>query len=311
MTDAPLVSVVVPVYNSPDLAALVARIDDAFRGRFERHEIVLVDDASPDGRIWPTLEQLACDHEHVTAVQLTRNFGQHSATLCGLAIARGDLVITMDDDLQHDAADIAALLEQSEHDIVIAQFSNKQHPFVRRLASRIKGRFDELVIGKPRGLQLSSFRLIRRPVVDGVLSLRTPRPFLPALLFHISSDVAGVPLTHGRRAAGRSGYTLRKLLRLFSDLLISNSSLLLRLAASGGLVLAIVSFGLAAAVVYRKVVHRIAVTGWTSLFAALMLIGGLILLTLGTVGEYLIRIIESSEARPAYYVRRKTKRAAV
>jgi dolichol-phosphate mannosyltransferase/undecaprenyl-phosphate 4-deoxy-4-formamido-L-arabinose transferase len=300
------VSIVIPVFDSPVLEELVDRIDAVFRGRPEDdYEIIFVDDHSPDPRVWPTLERLACERERVRAVQLTRNFGQQAATLCGLHEACGEVVLTMDDDLQHDPRDIPRLLTHAHCDIVIGQFERKRHSLFKRLTSRIKGLFDQILIGKPRGIQLSSFRLLNRTVVDGILSIRTPNPFLPALMFYVSKDVAGVPVSHGARQRGRSGYTLGKMVRVFSNLLINNSSLVLRLVGYVGISFAVVSFLLAALVVYRKIVYGVAVQGWASLFAALLLIGGLLLISLGVVGEYLVRIIESSEGRPTYFVRRR------
>lgn len=302
-----LVSVVIPVYCSPDLEALTSRIEEAWRGRTDGYEIIFVDDGSPDARTWASLERIARERPHVQAIQLSRNFGQHAATLCGFGEAKGDVIITMDDDLQHDPADIPLLLAESAHDIVIGQLIENKHSLPRRMASTAKSYFDRLILSKPKHVRLSSFRLLSRTVVDGMLSVRTPHPFLPALMFHVSNDVVGVPVQHSARAGGRSGYTLRKLVRLFSELVISNSSILLRFSAYLGLTFSVVSFALAVDVVYRKLVHRIAVQGWASLFAALLLIGGLLLFSVGVVGEYLIRIVESSEGRPMYYVRRRTR----
>ena len=302
-----LVSVVVPVYDSPSLEALAERIETALDEAGVVHEIIFVDDGSPDPRIWPALEKLRREHPRARALQLSRNFGQQAATLCGLREARGEVVITIDDDLQHDPRDIPALLAHSQHDIVIGQLGAKEHRLARRIASRVKQVFDRLIIGTPKGLQLSSFRLLSRTVVDGVLAMRTPHPFMPALMFYVSRDVVGVPVSHSRRAAGKSGYTFRRLLRLFGNLLINNSSMLLRLAAYTGMAMAVVSFSLAGLVTYEKLAHGIAVRGWTSLFAALMLIGGLLLVSVGIVGEYLIRIIETSEAKPTYFVRRRAE----
>jgi glycosyltransferase involved in cell wall biosynthesis len=307
MNDLPRVSVVIPVYGSPVLETLTQRIEEVLGQTGESFEIIFVDDGSPDAGTWPTLQRLTREHDRVRAIQLTRNFGQQAATLCGLREAQGEVVVTLDDDLQHDPRDILALLALRDHDIVIGQFQQKEHHFLRRAASRVKKVFDEIVIGKPKHLQLSSFRLLSRIIVDGILSMRTPHPFLPALMFHVTKDVVGVPISHSRRAAGRSGYTLRKLLRLFSYLVINNSSILLRTAAYAGLIFALVSFSLAAGVIYRKLVHGIAVQGWTSLFAAGMLMGGLMLVSIGIVGEYLIRIIETSESRPTYFVRRRSE----
>lgn len=302
------VSVVIPVFNAPDLDTLVDRIERAFANGPHTFEIILVDDASSEPHVWPAIERVAGERPSVRGVQLSRNFGQQAATVCGLSEARGQVVITMDDDLQHDPADIPALLAHAHRDIVIGQFERKEHHLFRRIASSVKARFDEIVIGKPRGLRLTSFRLISRTVVDGVLAIRTPNPFLPALMFHISKDVAGVTVRHGPRAAGRSGYTLRKLFRVFSNLVINNSSILLRTVAWSGMMFAVGSITLAAIVVYRKLVSGVAVQGWASLFSAVMLMGGLILISIGIVGEYLIRIIESSEARPTYFVRRRVPR---
>jgi glycosyltransferase involved in cell wall biosynthesis len=300
------VSIVIPIYDSPVLEELADRIDAVFRDRPEdEYEIVFVDDRSPDLGIWPTLERLARERPRMRAVQLTRNFGQQAATICGLREACGDVVVTMDDDLQHDPQDIPRLLAHADRDIVIGQFERKRHSLFRRITSRVKGFFDQILIGKPGGIQLSSFRLLGRTVVDGVLSIRTPHPFLPALMFHVSKDVVGVVVGHGARQRGRSGYTFRKLIRLFSNLLINNSSLVLRLVGTVGIFFAGVSFLLVLFVVYRKLAHSVAVQGWTSLFAALLLIGGLLLVSLGVVGEYLLRIIESSEHRPTYLVRRR------
>src|SRR4051794_34185978 len=264
LTGSLAISVVVPVYNSPALEALTDGIDRVLSPLGDDYEIVFVDDGSPDSRTWELLLRLSHERAHVRAVQLTRNFGQQAATMCGLREAGGNIVITMDDDLQHDPDQIPLLLAQADHDVVIAQFQQKEHHFIRRIASAGKGWFDRIIIGTPAGLRLSSFRLLRRTVVDGVLAMRTPHPFLPALLFHVTRDVVGVPVAHSMRAAGRSGYTLRKLLATFSNLVINNSSILLRAAAMTGIFFAGLSFALAAVVIYRKLVYGISVQGWAS-----------------------------------------------
>lgn len=301
-----LVSIVIPVYNSTFLEEIAARVARVFHGREETYELIFVDDGSNDPEVWRALGRLAQASPSVRAVQLTRNFGQSAATLCGLREARGDAIVTMDDDLEHAPEDIPRFLALSGHDIVVARFARKQHSLPRRAASRIKGFFDWLIVGKPRHMQLSAYRMLSRGVVDGMLSIRTPHPFLPALLFHVSRDAVALPLEHhSRPGGGRSRYTLGTLARLFSHLLIQNSSLLLRLVGQTGIALALLSVTTAAYVVYRKLAHGIPVAGWASLFATLLLIGGMLLFGLGVIGEYLIRIIESSEARPAYFVRQR------
>jgi dolichol-phosphate mannosyltransferase/undecaprenyl-phosphate 4-deoxy-4-formamido-L-arabinose transferase len=165
--------------------------------------------------------------------------------------------------------------------------------------------FDWLLLGKPRHIQLSAFRLLSRVVVDGMLAIRTAHPFIPALLLHVTKDIAGVPMEHGRRERGRSSYTVTKRLRLFTDLIIHNSSFVLRAVGQLGLALSAMSLLMAVYIVYRKLAHGIAVVGWASLFTTQLLIGGLLLFSVGVIGEYLLRIIESSEAKPTYFVRRR------
>jgi glycosyltransferase involved in cell wall biosynthesis len=300
-----LASVVIPVYNSTVLDELVTRIHAVFASlRDFDYEVILVDDASGDPRVWPTLEDLGRRSDRVRAIQLTRNFGQQPATLCGLSNARGDVILTMDDDLQHLPEDIPKFLALTDWDIVIGQFDRSRQGVFRRLSSHAKGHFDRWILGKPKDLQMSAFRMLSRTVTDGVLSIRTPHPFLPALMFHVSHNVTGVRVGHSPRREGRSGYSFWKLLQVFSHLLISNSSLVLRVVGHLGVLFAVVSFFMAVLVIYRKLANDVSVPGWTSLLVAQLLLGGLLLFSVGVVGEYLIRIIETSEQRHTYFVRR-------
>lgn len=299
------VSVVVPVYNSPDLPELHRRISAALGAR--RWELVLVDDASPDPAVWPSIEKLCRADGRVRALQLSRNFGQQAATLCGLAESRGRSVVTMDDDLQHRPEDIERMLSAAGvHDIVIAQFPRRHHSRFKRCTSWMKWKFDQWILGAPEGVRYSSFRVLSRTVVDGMMSIHTPHPFIPALMLCVSRDVVGVEATHDTRLHGEGGYTLRKLFSVFSNLLINNSSLLLRAIGQIGILSAGLSIAYGALIFYRRFVQEISVPGWASLMVAVTFLGGLALLSLGVIGEYLIRIIESSETKPTYFVRRRS-----
>lgn len=301
-----LISIVIPVHNSTVLQELANRIDKIFvELPGKDYELIFVDDGSSNPEVWLTLERLTRQRHPILALQLTRNFGQHAATLCGLKEARGDFIVTMDDDLQHRPEDLPKLLALTDWDIVVGQFDKKSHAFFKRLLSRAKGIVDWIAIGKPRDLQLTSYRLLSRTVVDGMLSIHTVHPFLPALMFHVSKNVIGVNVNHDPRSQGKSGYSLYKLLSLFSNLFLNNSSLLLRCVGQVGLLCAGMSLLGACIVVYRKLTYGIAVQGWASLFVSQLLIGGLLLFSFGVVGEYLIRILENSEMRPIYFVRRR------
>ncbi|MDU9048187.1 MAG: glycosyltransferase family 2 protein [Candidatus Electrothrix sp. Rat3] len=298
-------SVVIPVYNTVTaLSNLVEQLDAVFSQHLcATYEIILIDDASPHPETWKNIEALCAQYPAVKAARLMRNFGQHAATLCGMQKTSGQTIITMDDDLQHTPSDIPKLLAESSHDIVIAQFKQKEHARFKRTTSSIKGWFDTLILGKPSGLQLSAFRVLKKEVVDGMLSIQTPYPFLPALMFSVSKDVVGVKLEHYARQEGYSGYSLMKLIKLFSCLLVNNSSLLLRFVGIFGCACSFLSMMTASYVIGQKIFNNIPVAGWSSVFVAILFFGGATLFSIGIIGEYLIRILKGVEKKPAYFIR--------
>lgn len=297
-------SIVIPVYNtSVILKRLTNDIINVLRTNNISYEILLVDDYSPNQDTWTSVQDVTNTFQHVKGIRLTRNFGQQPATLCGLSLSKGDYIITMDDDYQHAPADIMRLWEKREYDIVIGHLTKKTHGFSRRMASKLKGYFDHIILGKPKGIQLSAFRLFNRSVVDGMLQIKTPTPFIPALMFYVSKNVTSVKIPHHERMEGNSGYTLGKMLKLFSFLLINNSSLLLQIIGNIGLLIAGGSLVFIFIAVLQYFVLGTSVTGWTSTIVALVFFGGLQLFTLGIIGEYLIRIIRSVEEKPAFVVK--------
>lgn len=307
MNEKPIYSVVVPVFNSSNtLEELSLRVRAVFRETVgDPYELIFVDDGSANPRTWETLESLHGGDSNVKIIRLSRNFGQHAATLCGISEAGGEYIITMDDDLQHQPEDIPALIAGKQHDIVIGRFARKKHSLFKRLTSRIKAWFDYRLIGKPKTIQLTPFRLLRASVARGMLLIKTPYPFIPAMMFHISKDVVNVEASHGKRNEGKSGYSLLKLIRIFSNLMINNSSFLLRVVGFGGMGISFVSFCVGAYYVIRKLVFKIGTIGWTSTIAAILFMGGLILFTLGIIGEYLIRIVRTTEHKPTFFIKQK------
>lgn len=284
-------SIVIPVYNTTRvLGQLHQRIEQTFASQIRQsYEIILVDDRSPNPETWPIVEALARKEQNISAIRLTRNFGQHSALLCGLAHARGEYIITMDDDLQHAPEDIPALISLQEHDVVIGQFLLKQHSWSRNLLSNIKSYFDRVLSGKPRNLRISTFCLIRRTIAQKMLSVPcTPRPLLSSLIFSVTNDVVGAPVSHSPRQEGESGYSLIKLIRLFSWLLVNNSRLIFQFIAWSGGVLFILSLvsllGLSTWHLFQK-----GVPGWLFLGIAILLTNGFLLITIGFLGEVFAR----------------------
>jgi glycosyltransferase involved in cell wall biosynthesis len=306
-----LFSIVVPVFNTTTtLDELVQRIAAVFAGlpQFD-HEIIFVDDASGRAETWPTLKRIALEHGQVRAVQLMRNFGQTPATFCGMKLARGHYIITLDDDLQHAPEDIPLLIAERAHDVVFAQFRELKHSMPKRVLSSMKNLILSFLIDKPKGLQLTSFRLFRREVARAMLSVVTsPQATLPPLLFFMTRDVATVQVQHNPRLEGKSNYTLGRVLKLARNLMLNETVLLLKLIGQLGFGIALLSVLGGVAVFASKLVLKTEVMGWASIMIVLLVIGGLILFCLGIIGEYLARVISGVEGRPAYVVRREASK---
>lgn len=307
LADGINISVVIPCYNSDkSLVQLVARLRKLFDLTIkEPYEIILVDDGSPSLETWQTLVNLAEQNPEVQALQLTRNFGKPGAVMCGYSQSRGDWVIVMDDDLQHLPEDIPLLLEQREHNLVMGNFSARKHARWQKISSSLKSWLDFKMIGKPKHIYLSPFHMIRRDVVDAMLAIRSPTPHIGALMMHVTRDVVMVDVSHESRKYGETNFTFSRRVKQFSNLLINNSSLLLRLVAWLGMSLSVLSFIYGTYLALRWFYIEEIAAGWTSLMVATVMIGGILMLSLGVVGEYLLRIINGLENRPPFVIGRK------
>lgn len=298
------ISIVVPVYRSgPGLAALHARVAAAASALTDRWELILVDDGSGDGTFEHVL-RLHREDPRVKAIRFARNMGQHHATLCGIARATGDVVVTLDDDLQNPPeamGDFIARLDEG-YDMVIGRIASggKRHSPWRNLASGLVQRFAARALGKPRGLSLSSYRAMSRRAAASIAAYGGVQTYLPALILGSipHERIANVDVAHHARTEGGSTYSLRKLARLASFLLINHSLAPLRFMSAVGFVASVASLGFAAFVAVDVLVHGSAVKGWASLAVLVTLVGGLVMLSIGIVGEYIGRIlVEGSGAR--------------
>ncbi|SFB88713.1 dolichol-phosphate mannosyltransferase/undecaprenyl-phosphate 4-deoxy-4-formamido-L-arabinose transferase [Pseudomonas citronellolis] len=301
-------SVVVPVYGSElILRELHERLTETLKTQGKSYEIVFVDDCGP-GSTWAILQSLAEKDSHTTAIQLMRNFGQGSATLCGMAHSRGQVVVTIDDDLQSAPEDIPLLLRglESDVDVVMGVPAEKQHSLFRRLGSHLVNEMNALFLGKPRDLRFTSFRAIRRPVVDALLELRALNPVLGVMLSSVTRRIANVTVPHYPRRAGKSGYTLARLLRATMSNFIGQSVLPLRLLGVIG------GFGIIFSVLFsvyllcRYFLGGIAVPGWMTTTLLLLFLSGFNFFAFAVIGEYVLRILQRVNATPQYFVRRQT-----
>lgn len=300
----PRLSIVVPLFNSaatiPRLISELAAICAEAHG-----EIVLVNDGSRDETERVARAAIREATVPITLINLSRNFGEHNAVLAGLRSARGDYVVTMDDDLQNPPSEVSKLLDaaqREQRDIVYSAYTRKEHSWWRNAGSEVTNVIANYVVDKPRGLYLSSFRCMSRLVAQEVAKSRNPHPYIDGLIFQVTQNVAVVQVEHAARKQGTSGYTFRKLVRLWISMLINVSVVPLRLMTFAGLITSALGFLALIEVVIEHLTRRTP-TGWGSVMAAVLLLSGTQLLLLGILGEYVGRIYLGISEKPQSVVR--------
>lgn len=300
-------SIVIPVYGSePILGMLYQRLIAVMEAMEKPFEIIFVEDSGPDGA-WPVLRDLAKSDKRVRAIQLMSNSGQGAATYCGFSHASGQFIITMDDDLQHPPEEIPAMWDairnQESVDVIMGVPKKKQHNFIRRLGSRFVHRVNCIFLGKDPNLQFTSFRIMRRPLVLGMLELKTLYPALGPMINSVTQRITNIIVEHAPRYEGRSGYSMVKIMKQTMGNFIGYSMLPLRLLAIFGAVGIVVSIFLAVTLLVRYFLGGINVPGWASLALLLIILSGFNFFAFAVLGEYVIRILQRSNHTPQYIIR--------
>ena len=300
------VSFVIPCYRSAKTVGAVTREIGETMAAMPQYdyEIVLVNDCSPDDT-WEAIRQLAANDKHIAAVDLAKNFGQHAALMCGMRHSRGDFVVCLDDDGQTPADEVGKLLEKLEegYDVVYASYEDKRESGFRRFGSDVNRRMTEIMLGKPKELELTSYFAARRFLVEEMLRYEHCYPYVMGLVLRSTKRICNVPVHHRAREEGRSGYTLAKLLSLWMNGFTSFSVKPLRIATYSGAFLACIGFLYALVVLIRRFTVNLAPMGWTTTTILILIIGGLNLLLLGLVGEYVGRVFMCVNATPQYVER--------
>lgn len=305
MTEKLGLTIVIPVYNG---AASIAQLVDALAGlKIEGgHEIVLVNDGSPDNSREVCLKLTERRDVPVTLVDLSRNFGEHNAVMAGLAQARGEYVISMDDDLQNPPEEVVRLYEHTRanrYDVVYTYYDKKEHAGWRNLGSRLANLSADLLLEKPRGLYLSSFRCISAFVAREVVRHAGPYPYVDGLIMQVTQNIGRLKVQHLPRATGRSNYTLRKLVRLWLSIFLNFSVAPLRLASVLGICLGFLGAVAFIFVALEAILSSNTPQGWASVMGAILVLSGVQMLMLGIIGEYLGRLFMTSNDRPQYIIR--------
>jgi len=302
------VSVVSPVYGCYGcLEDLVDRVSNALSPLGVSFEIILVDDASPD-QAWMRICEISAIHPAVRGLRLSRNFGQHAAIAAGLQYAQGHKIVVMDCDLQDLPEEIPQLLTtlRDETDVVLAQRAQRQDSPLKRLGSWGFYRVLGWLTDGFHDHSVGNFGAYSRKVIDTINRMPETDRFFPLLVRWTGFRTTRIPVSHGRREEGRSGYTLRKLLNLAMNVALSYSDKPLRLVIRLGLVFAMLALCVVAMAVWQYLAGDIRVAGFTSIIASIWLVGSVAITCLGIIGLYLGRLFTLAKGRPHYIVAQDT-----
>lgn len=301
-----LISVAIPCYRSEkNIVKVVDEIKSVFaqQAKFD-YEIILVNDGSPDNT-FETIKQLCREDKKIIGVNLSRNYGQASAKLAALDYISGDITVFMDDDGQHPAKGIFDLAEKilEGYDVVYAHFLGKKHSLFKRVTSNWQRKLGVWAGNSPKDIYGSSFLAYSRFVIESLKNYKSPFVSIGGYLMRITTKFANVDMEHRERIEGASGYNFRKLLNLWLNTITNFSIVPIRLASLLGFISSFLGILIGAVIIIRKLIHPEIAAGYTSILSAIFFVGGIIILILGFLGEYIGRIYMSVSNSPQYTVR--------
>lgn len=303
-----LISFVIPCYRSgATLPEVVKEIENTMKEIEDyRYEIVMVNDCSPDDT-FEVIASLCREHDNMMGINLAKNFGQHSALMAGFHYAKGSIVICLDDDGQTPACEVGKLIRGIEQgaDVVYARYDHKRHSIFRNFGSHINEVMTRIMLGKPKNLYISSYFAARRFVIDEILRYRYAYPYVIGLVLRTTKNIVNVDVNHRDRQAGSSGYTFGKLLALWFNGFTAFSVKPLRIATVTGTICAFAGFVYGIYTIIKKIFIQPPdlVIGFSALMSVTVFIGGVLMLMMGMVGEYLGRMYISINNAPQYVIR--------
>ncbi len=301
--NTPELSIVVPVYNSAGiLAELQRQIAAALEGKIT-YELILVNDCSKD-ESWKKIRELAQQHNNITGANLRKNSGQDNALLAGLRISKGNYIVIMDDDLQHSPTAIMDLYAVccNGPDVCYANFNSKKQSTLKNTGSDINGKMAELLVQKPKEIYLSPYKIINRSTVNEIIKFAGPYPYIDGIILSISSNITQIDVPHQERLNGKSNYNFSRSFSVFMKLFTGFSVLPLRIATVTGCIATFVGFCLLIKYLYDYFIAKNFIEGWTTVVVLIILFSGLILITLGIVGEYIGRMYLAINNKPQYSI---------
>ncbi len=304
-------SVVIPVYNSEKtLGELTERLIKVFHKLQSSFEIIYVNDNSRDNSFGVLQElQQKYSGEQITVIDLTRNYGQQNAIMCGFKYSNAEYIINMDDDLQNPPEEIPKLIAKiaEGYDAVWGNYSRKQDKSYKNLGSIIFRKLNHKIFKTGKNLKFTSFRIFKNEIIQQVITYKTTFPYITGIVLTITSNVTNVEVEHLERKQGRSNYTFKKLIKLSLNLLVNYSTIPLRLFGYIGLSVSFISMIIGTIYLLRQLLNGRAPAGWTSLIVLVSFYNSLILIIFFVLGEYISRILKESGDIRAYSVREVIK----
>ncbi len=300
------ISVVIPCYRSEKM---ISSVVEELIGYLKngQYEIILVCDCSPDN-VWEEIKRLQAKYADVHGILFSRNFGQHSATLAGYRHTTGDIIVTMDDDGQCDPSAIPRMIEKIHDgfDVVYAKYKVFEKSPFRIFGSWLNRKMSEILAGKPSRLQGNSYYAMRRYVMEEMVRYKNSFPYIGGLVFRTTQNITEIDVEHRSRKEGHSNYSMKNLLMLWINGLTAFSVLPLRIASGLGFLFSSLGFILGVILIVRKILNPAIILGYTSLMVSIIFLGGINLLALGLMGEYVGRIYISQNQAPQYVIKEKT-----
>ena len=300
----PHISVVSPVYRGEKMVAeLVRRIKENVATITENFEIILVNDASPDAS-WAEIQKACAADVRVKGINLSRNFGQHYAITAGLHYAKGEWVVVMDCDLQDRPEEIPHLYSKAQegYDSVFAQRVQRTDGFFKRMSSRVFYVLFSYLTETRQDPTVANFGIYHRKVIDAILSMHDHIRYFPTMVQWVGFRKAYLPIVHDERLEGKSSYNFKRLMRLALDTIIAFSDKPLRLAAKGGLVMALMAFLVGVVYFVRYCMGEIDVLGYASLIISIWFLSGIMIFLSGVLGIYIGKTFEKAKDRPVFIV---------
>lgn len=303
------ISFVIPCYGSEKtITAVVEEVVATVQKRagFD-YEIILVNDSSPDN-VWQKIKILSNENKRVQGINLSKNFGQHAALMAGYGQCSGEIVISLDDDGQSPADELFSLIDKIDegYDVVYGSYEEKKHNRFRNMGSHFNKIMNEKLVSKPKGLNVTSYYAAKDYIIAEIIRYNNPYPYVGGLIFRTTQNITEVSVKHRSREFGNSGYTLGKLIKLWLNGFTAFSVKPLRFATTIGFICSILGFGYGCYTIINKLMNPTAPIGYSSTMAGMMFIGGMLMLMLGMIGEYIGRIYISLNEAPQYVIKENT-----